>query len=92
MRKHPYQKLLERKRHTPVATTREVQEAETCAALALRNGTTCGRFIRDVALKFHFSREILESNVQDELARQALGYVADAWGVDPKAERKPRTP
>ena len=35
------------------------------------------------------AREILESNVQDEIKHDlALGYVADAWGLDPKAERE----
>jgi hypothetical protein len=53
-----------------------------------------GDFIRD-ALTSEIpvlSRELLESNVQDEIKHDlALGYVADAWGIDPKAEREALT-
>jgi hypothetical protein len=53
-----------------------------------------GDFIRD-ALASEIpvlSRELLESNVQDEIKHDlALGYVADAWGIDPKAEREALT-
>lgn len=97
MRKHPYQKLLERKRTwTPVATTKgkckEGAEETLRRALALRHmELPVGDFIRDaLSSEVPFlSREILESNVQDEIKHdRALGYVADAWGVDPKAERE----
>ena len=97
MRKHPYQKLLERKRTwTPVATTKgnckEGAEETLRRALALRHmELPVGDFITDaLASEVPFlAREILESNVQDEIKHdRALGYVADAWGIDPKAERE----
>ena len=97
MRQHPYQKLLQRKRTwTPVATTKgkckEGAEETLRRALALRHmELPVGDFIRDaLSSEVPFlAREILESNVQDEVKHDiALGYVADAWGLDPKAERE----
>ena len=97
MKKHPYQQLLERKRTwTPVATIKgkckEGAEETLRRALALRHmELPVGDFIRDaLATEVPFlSREILESNVQDEIKHDlALGYVADAWGLDQKAERE----
>jgi len=97
MRQHPYQTLLQRKRTwTPVATIKgkfkEGAEETLRRALALRHmELPVGDFIRD-ALSTEvpiLSRELLESNVQDEIKHDlALGYVADAWGIDPKAERE----
>ena len=59
-------------------------------ALALRHmELPVGDFIRD-ALASEIpaaSRPLLESNIQDEIKHDiALGYIADAWGVDTKAE------
>ena len=97
MRQHPYQKLLERKRTwTPVATTKgnckEGAEETLLRALALRHmELPVGDFIRDALATEvpSLARELLESNVQDEIKHDlALGYVADAWGLDPKAERE----
>ena len=94
---NPYEKLLNRKRKwTPVQTTAGLCKAgaeETVhRALALRHmELPVGDFIRDALASEVplLSREILESNVQDEIKHdRALGYVADAWGVDPKAERE----
>ena len=100
MRQHPYQTLLQRKRTwTPVATIKgkfkEGAEETLRRALALRHmELPVGDFIRD-ALSTEvpiLSRELLESNVQDEIKHDlALGYVADAWGIDPKAEREALT-
>ena len=93
--KHPYQTLLERKRTwTPVATTKgnckEGAEETLLRALALRHmELPVGDFIRDALASEvpPLARELLESNVQDEIKHDlALGYVANAWGVDPKAE------
>ena len=94
---NPYQKLMARKRKwTPVQTTaglcRQGSEETIYRALALRHmELPVGDFIRD-ALSTEvpiLSRELLESNVQDEIKHDlALGYVADAWGIDPKAERE----
>jgi hypothetical protein len=95
--KNPYQKLHERKRTwTPVATTKgnckEGAEETLRRALALRHmELPVGDFIRDALASEipPMARELLESNVQDEIKHDlALGYVADAWDVDPKAERE----
>ena len=95
MKKNPYQTLLERKRTwTPVAGTKGVNkegaEETLRRALALRHmELPVGEFIRD-ALASEIpaaARPLLESNIQDEIKHDiALGYIADAWGVDPKAE------
>ena len=93
--KNPYEKLLSRKRKwTPVQTT-----AGTCTpgteetirrALALRClELPVGDFITDgLAGKVpELARELLLSNVKDEVNHDvALGYIANAYGTDPKAE------
>ncbi len=92
---NPYEKLLARKRTwTPVATTKgkckEGAEETLLRALALRHmELPVGDFIRDALASEipSLARELLESNVQDEIKHDlALGYVASAWGLDPKAE------
>ena len=95
MRQDPYQKLLNRKRKwTPVQTTagscKAGAEEAVHRALALRHmELPVGDFIRD-ALDTDvpaLSRELLESNVTDEENHDlALGYIANAYGVDEKAE------
>jgi len=92
---NPYQKLLSRKRKwTPVRTS-----AGTCVngsqetlhrVLALRHmELPVGDFITD-ALDNEvpdMARELLLSNVKDEENHDlALGYIANAYGVDKKAE------
>jgi len=95
MRKHPYQKLLERKRTwTPVKPTKgEVKEGaeETIKrALAVRHmELPVGEFIREGLEKEvpSLARELLESNVQDEIKHDlALGYIVDAHGSDSQSE------
>ena len=95
MRLDPYQQLLNRKRKwTPVQTTAGLCKAgaeETVhRALALRHmELPVGDFIRDgLATDVpKLSRELLESNVTDEINHDvALGYIANAYGVDKKAE------
>ena len=97
MRKHPYQKLLERKRTwTPVKPTKgEVKEGayETIKrALAIRHmELPVGEFIREGLEKEvpPLARKLLESNVQDEIKHDlALGYIVDAHGADEKAEQE----
>ena len=95
MRQHPYQKLLERKRTwTSVATQGNARRVRRrlCAVhlpCDIWNYLWEILFVMRSPLKFLLAREILESNVQDEIKHdRALGYVADAWGVDPKAERE----
>ena len=92
---NPYEKLLNRKRKwTPVQTTAGLCKAgaeETVhRALALRHmELPVGDFIRDgLATDVpKLSRELLESNVTDEENHDlALGYIANAYGVDQKAE------
>jgi hypothetical protein len=95
MRQDPYQKLLNRKRKwTPVQTTagscKAGAEEAVHRALALRHmELPVGDFIRD-ALDTDvpaLSRELLESNVTDEENHDlALGYIANAYGVNEKAE------
>ena len=95
MKLNPYQQLLNRKRKwTPVQTTAGLCKAgaeETVhRALALRHmELPVGDFIRDglVTDVPALSRELLESNITDELNHDvALGYCANAYGVDEKAE------
>ena len=94
---NPYQKLLDRKRTwTPVQTTAgkvaEGAEETIYRALAIRHmELPVGDFITD-ALKNevpHSSRELLLSNVKDEENHDlALGYIANAIGVDQEAEKE----
>ena len=92
---NPYQKLMARKRKwTPVKPTagicREGAEETILRALALRHmELPVGDFITD-ALASDIpkpARTILKSNVTDEENHDlALGYIAEAYGVDEKAE------
>ena len=95
MRLNPYQKLLNRKRKwTPVQTTagtcKEGAHETLLRALALRHmELPVGDFIRDAMATDvpELSRELLESNIRDEENHDlALGYIANAYGVDEKAE------
>ena len=92
---NPYKKLLDRKRTwTPVQTTAgklaEGAEEAIYRALAIRHmELPVGDFILD-ALKNEvpeMARELLVSNVRDEEKHDlALNYIANAIGVDEKAE------
>ena len=92
---NPYEKLMARKRKwTPVQTTagtcKEGAEETIHRALALRHmELPVGDFITD-ALSTEvpdMARELLVSNVKDEENHDlALGYIANAYGVDEKAE------
>ena len=91
---NPYEKLLNRKRKwTPVQTTKgRVKygaEETVYRALAVRNmECPVGAFVSDSLSEIpEKSREILESNIKDEDNHDlALGYIANAIGVDDKAE------
>ena len=91
---NPYEKLLNRKRKwTPVQTTKgRVKygaEETVYRALAVRNmecpvGAFVSNSLSEIPQK---SRELLESNIKDEDNHDlALGYIANAIGVDDKAE------
>ena len=92
---NPYQKLLNRKRKwTPVQTNagsvKEGAEEVIYRALAMRHmELPVGEFITDALateVPSH-ARELLLSNVKDEENHDlALGYIANAYGTDPKAE------
>ena len=92
---NPYQKLMARKRKwTPVKPVaglcKEGAEEAIHRALALRHmELPVGDFITN-ALNTEVpevSRDLLLSNVRDEENHDvALGYIADAYGVDEKAE------
>ncbi len=92
---NPYQKLHERKRTwTPVQTTagtvKQGAEEVLKRALAIRHmELPVGEFINE-ALATEvppLARELLLSNVQDEEKHDlALGYIANAHGVDETAE------
>ena len=92
---NPYQKLMSRKRTwTPVQTAAglatEGAEETLRRVLALRHmELPVGEFIRD-ALANDIplpAREILESNIKDEEKHDlALGYIANSYGVNEKAE------
>jgi hypothetical protein len=92
---NPYQKLQQRKRKwSPVQTTagklNEGAEEAIFRALAMRHmELPVGEFILD-ALKNEVpevARDILLSNIKDEENHDlALGYIANAIGVDEKAE------
>lgn len=92
---NPYQKLQNRKRKwTPVqvsaGTCMEGAEQTIHRALALRHmELPVGDFINDALANEvpDVARELLESNVRDEENHDvALGYIANAYGVDEKAE------
>ena len=92
---NPYQKLMARKRKwTPVQTTagtcREGAEETIHRALALRHmELPVGDFINEALEKNvpDSARQLLLSNVKDEENHDlALGYIANAYGVDQKAE------
>ena len=92
---NPYQKLMARKRKwTPVQTTagtcREGAEETILRALALRHmELPVGDFINEALEKNvpDSARQLLLSNVKDEENHDlALGYIANAYGVDQKAE------
>ena len=94
MRKHPYQQLLEKKRvWTPVKTSRgklkDGAEETIYRALAVRAmELPVGDFIQEAVSELpEASRELLEDNVRDEDRHDiALNYIANAHGVDEKAE------
>ena len=97
MRKHPYQKLLDRKRTwTPVKPTKGVYKEgadETIKrALAIRHmELPVGEFIREGLEKEvpPLARELLESNVKDEIKHDiALGYIAQVNGTDSQSEKE----
>ena len=94
---NPYQLLLQRKRKwTPVQTVAgtcsEGTEEAILRALALRHmELPVGDFITDALANDvpTVARELLLSNVKDEENHDlALGYIANAYGTDPKAERE----
>ena len=97
MRKHPYQKLIDRKRTwTPVKPTKGVYKEgadETIKrALAIRHmELPVGDFIREGLEKEvpASARELLESNVKDEIKHDiALGYIAQVNGTDSQSEKE----
>jgi len=91
---NPYQKLLNRKRTwTPVQTTagklNEGAEETIYRALAMRHmELPVGSFIQDALGEIPaLSADLLKSNVKDEENHDlALGYIANALGVDETAE------
>ena len=92
---NPYQKLFSRKRKwSPVQTTagavKEGSEETIFRALALRHmELPVGDFIQDALTHEvpELSRDLLLSNIRDEENHDlALGYIANAYGVDEKAE------
>jgi hypothetical protein len=94
---NPYQKLQERKRKwTPVQTSagtcKEGAEEAIHRALALRHmELPVGDFINDALATDipDLARDLLVSNVRDEENHDlALGYIANAYGVDPQAEKE----
>ena len=97
MRKHPYDKLLDRKRKwSPVKPTKgEVKygaEETIKRALAIRHmELPVGSFISEALEKNIPSnaRKLLESNVEDEERHDlALGYIADVHNVNDKDEKE----
>ena len=97
MRKHPYDKLLDRKRKwSPVQPTKgelkEGAEETIKRALSIRQmELPVGSFIREGLEKSVPSnaRKLLESNVEDEERHDlALGYIADVHNVNDKDEKE----
>ena len=94
---NPYLKLMARKRKwTPVkptaGTCKEGAEETIFRALAMRHmELPVGDFIKDALATEvpSLSRELLLSNVTDEENHDlALGYIADAYGIDETAEKE----
>jgi hypothetical protein len=93
---NPYQKLLNRKRKwSPVQTTagklKEGAEETIFRALAMRHmELPVGDFIEAALSEIPvLSQDLLRSNIKDEENHDlALGYIANAIGVDPKAEEE----
>ena len=93
---NPYQKLLGRKRTwTPVQTTAgtlvEGAEETIFRALAMRHmELPVGDFIEASLSEIPvLSQDLLRSNIKDEENHDlALGYIANALGVDPQAEEE----
>lgn len=91
---NPYQKLQQRKRTwTPVQTTagtvRDGSQETIYRALAMRHmELPVGSFIQDALSEIpSLSADLLRSNVKDEENHDlALGYIANALGVDETAE------
>jgi len=97
MRKHPYTRLLERKRTwTPVQPTKgefkEGAEETIKRALAIRHmELPVGEFIKEGLEKEvpENARVLLESNVKDEIKHDiALGYIVEAHGADSQSEKE----
>ena len=97
MRKHPYEKLLDRKRKwSPVkptiGTLKNGSEDTIRRALAARHlELPVGSFISEALEKNvpDNARKLLEDNVRDEERHDlALGYYADALGVDETTEKE----
>ena len=98
MRKHPYQKLLERKRTwTPVKPStkgvyKEGAEETIRRAIAIRHmELPVGEFITEALEKSvpDNARKLLESNVKDEIKHDiALQYIVNAVGADENAEKE----
>jgi len=94
---NPYEKLMARKRKwTPVQTdagkVKEGAEETIYRALALRHmELPVGDFITDALATDvpALARDLLLSNVRDEENHDvALGYIANAYGVDVQAEKE----
>lgn len=93
---NPYEKLLSRKRKwSPVQTTAgklaEGAEETIFRALAMRHmELPVGDFIEASLSEIPvLSQDLLRSNIKDEENHDlALGYIANALGVDPKAEEE----
>ena len=97
MRQHPYEKLLARKRKwSPVKPTagilKDGAEETIKRALAIRHmELPVGTFISEGLEKAvpENARTLLIDNVKDEERHDlALGYIADALGVDENAEKE----
>jgi len=97
MRKHPYDKLLDRKRKwSPVKPTagklKEGAEETILRALSIRHmELPVGSFINEALEKGvpDNARKLLKSNVEDEERHDlALGYIADAHNVTDKDEKE----
>ena len=97
MRKHPYDRLLDRKRKwSPVKPTagklKEGSEETILRALSIRHmELPVGAFIREGLEKSvpDNARKLLESNVEDEERHDlALGYIAEVHKVNDKDEKE----